>query len=181
MFLVRDQKDKLDNYNSLESQSRADLTFRLLKKVSTFLNDIKDVNHTLDVIPFRAQKKAFKRDYIDLIFDLLERVLARLDVAPLTGGNPLDPDDRTNQYVFKAFAVEAVDGKIARYSTTRPATPDEIDLNNHLQDRIGRLDRFVTYPSGIPGPEFRPREYFDGLVETAEVAGLVPLFEKDSP
>lgn len=178
MFLVRDQKDKLDKYNSLDSQVRADLTFRLLKKVSTFLNNIKDVNRTLDTIPFQAQKKAFEKEHIDLAFDLLERILERLDVAPVTGGNAIDPDDRTNQYVFKAFAVEAVDGKIGRYSTTRPATPEEIALKDHLQERITRLTQFVTPPSGVPGPEFRPREYFGDLVETAEKAGLKPIFEE---
>lgn len=178
MFLVRDQKKKLNEYNSLDSQVRADLTFKLLKKVSIFLNDIDAVKRTLDVIPFQSQKKAFKEEHIDLVFDLLERVLAGLDVAPVIGGNQLDPGDVGNQYVFKAFAVEAVDGKIGRYSATRPATQEEIDMKDHLQERIERLDRFVTYPSGIPGPEFRPREYFDGLVEQAEKSGLKPLFEE---
>lgn len=178
MFLVKEQRAKLEKYNELSSQERADLTFRLLKKVSTFLDDVENVKLALDVIPFKSQKKAFKEEHIDLVFDLLERVLAGLDVAPVTGGNQLDPGDVGNQYVFKAFAVEAVDGKIGRYSTTRPATQEEIDMKDHLQERIERLDRFVTYPSGIPGPAIAPRGYFDGLVEQAEKAGLTPLFEE---
>lgn len=176
MFLVRDQKAKLENYDNLDSQVRADLTFKLLKKVSTFLDDIKDVNRTLDVIPFQSQKKAFKERHVDLAFDLLEIILSRLDVAPVIGGNPVDPGDMNNQYVFKAFSVEAVDGKVARYSTTRPATPEEIARNEHIKKRIDRLKLFMYQPDGVPGPEFRPREYFDGLVEQAEKSGLKPIF-----
>lgn len=178
MFLVRDQKTKLENYNNIDSQTRADLTFKLLKKVSTFLDDISDMKHTLQIIPFQAQKKAFQENHIDLAFDLLEIILSRLDVAPVVGGNPVDPGDMNNRYVFKAFPVAAVDGKQGRYSTTRPATPEEIAANEHLQERIDRLKRFVTLPDGIPGPEFRPREYFDGLVEQAEKSGLKPIFEE---
>jgi len=179
MFLVREQNDRIENYNRLDAQVRADLTFRLLKKLKAFLDDFKDVNRVLDVIPFQSQKKAFKEEHIDLVFDLVERVLAGLDVAPVIGGNVLDPDDAGNRYVFKGFAVEAVDGNVSRYSATRPATPDEIALNDHLKERITQLNLFVSPSSGIPGPEFRPREYFDGLVETAERAGLKPLFEDE--
>ncbi len=106
----------------------------------------------------------------------MENILAGLDVAPVIGGMALT-DDAGNKYVFKGFSVRAVDGKVSRYSTTRPASPEEIVTNAHLQERIARLDQFVTSPPGLPGPEFRPREYFDDLV-AAEKSGLVPLFQE---
>lgn len=177
MFLVRDQKDKIEEYGNLDSQTRADLTFRLLKKVSIFLDDIAAMKHVLQVIPYNAQKKAFKEEHIDLAFDLLEIVLSRLDVAPVISG-VYGTGDESNQYVFKAFGVVDVEGKQGRYSSTRPATPEEIELNDRLKKRIDRLNTFVYPPGGIPGPEFRPREYFDSLVPQAEKAGLKPIFEE---
>lgn len=169
------------DYDALAPSEKATFTYRMVEKVSKFLDDVEEVNRVLETIPFKSQKKAFKEEHIDLVFDLVERVLTGRDVAPVVGGNPLNPDDATKQYSMKAFAVREVDGRLGRYSTTRPASPEEIATNAHLQERISRLSRFVHAPDGIPGPEFRPREYFDGLVEQAEKSGLRPIFEEEGP
>lgn len=176
MFLDGKQADRMKNYDDLGASERATFTYRMTVKITKFLADVCEVNKVLEIVPFKSRKKVFEQDHIEAIFDLLEKALIAQDVAPVIG-NPFFPDD-ANQYVFKAFAVEAVDGKVARYSTTRPATPEEIARNKRIQKRIDRLKLFIYPPDGIPGPEFRPREYFDGLVEQAEKSGLKPIFEE---
>lgn len=178
MFLEgKKQIERLENYNSLKKASeKATFTYRMVEKIKRFLDDVAEVNNVLDTIPFKSHKKAFKPEHIEPVFDLLEMILAGQGVAPVTHG-VFGTGDEKNQYVFKAFGVVDVEGKQGRYSTTRPATPEEIELNEKLKKRIERLNRFVYPQGGIPGPEFLPREYFDGLVEQAEKAGLKPIFE----
>lgn len=169
MFLVRDQPKRLEGYDDLDPRERADFTFRILKKVTTLLDDISEVNAVLRTIPFKSQKKVFKEEHIDLIFDLLERILIGLDYAPIV------KDQDGNPHRFKGIPVTPKGGGIAgSYQKITPASTEEIARSEHLQDRLKRLEVFIT--PRVTTADFRPRPYFEGLVEDAEKEGLEPFF-----
>lgn len=170
MFLTDLQRKRLDAYADLSSRERATFNFRIADKVSTFLNDVSEVNQVLKTIPFNYHQKSFKEDHVDLVFDLLEHLLAGLDYAPIIKND----QDGTPQR-FKGFLVVPRTGKGAggQYHAILPASDEDLARAAHLQNRIRRLEQFTT--ARLISDEFRPRSYFEALPESVEKNGMIPV------
>lgn len=169
MFLTPKQEGRRKRYNELSPQERATFNFRMGEKVNTFLDDVSEVNRVLDLIPFNYHQKAIEEDHLDYVFDLLEKMLAALDFAPII------PNKEGNPYKVKGFFMAPKGGgEMGKYQITIPATKDDIRLKEYLKLRLERLSLFIE-PT-VTADEFRPREYFGDLPDLAEKEGYEPIF-----
>lgn len=170
MFLTLKQKESMEEYNALSPQQRATFNFRMGEKVNTFLDDVSEVNRVLDLIPFNYHQKAIEEEHLDYVFDLLEKMLAALDFAPIV------PDKKgENFYKVKGFFVAPKGGgQLGKYEKSLPVTDDDIRYRDYLELRLKRLSLFIEPKATID--EFRPRGYFGNLADIAEREGYEPIF-----
>ena len=167
--LTKGQRDKLKTYDQLDPRVRADFTHRIVDKIESFLDSVAVMNHILDIVPFKSSQRAFKPEHIDMVFDLMESMLVALDYAPIV------KDQDGNPHRFKGIPVTPKGGGVAgSYQKILPASSEEIARNEHLQNRLKRLEIFTK--ARVTTADYRPPSYFEGLVEDAEKEGLDPFF-----
>jgi len=170
MFLTPKQKDRMKEYKALSPQQKATFNFRMGEKVNTFLDDVSEVDRVLDLIPFKYHQKSIEEDHLDYVFDLLEKMLAALNFAPIV------PDDKNESfYKVKSFFVAPKGGgQLGKYAKSLPVTDNDIRYRNYLKLRLERLSLFIEPKATIN--EFRPRGYFGDLADISEREGYEPIF-----
>lgn len=174
MFLTPLQKERIEEYDSLSAQKKASFNFRASEKIRTFLDDIEEVNQTIDRIPYKNGQKAVRDEHIDHLFDLVEKVLELLDCTPIVPG-----EKGVYDRIHKAHFTISADGTaVTQTVTERPATEEEIARWQLLRKRLDYLKRFIEPQTCFP--EYRRREYFGEEVTKLEAEDKTPVLGDES-
>jgi hypothetical protein len=132
------EKERLKGRDNLAAKTKANLDYRVAKKIETRLSEIREINEVLGTIPEKTARKVIKDDMISAVFQLSENLIRILRYAPIV----VEPNKKyvsiwheaksKKENVSEAFSVEHIE----------PTKTDEA-RNAMLKRHVERLGMYL--------------------------------------
>jgi hypothetical protein len=139
-FLSDLERDRLKNYDNLNTIEKKNLNFRLRRKMSFINQTLADINRMLSTLPDDMLKEFIDISSAMYVQDTFDKVLQLLDPWPV---KTIDPEN-----AFDAFAVKTIytisedPEKCNIVSLYRPALYSEIVLTNRLKKHCEEVEKY---------------------------------------
>lgn len=177
-MLTDKQKKDLENRGNVDPKAKADLNYRISKKLEKTLQELKEINYMIGQLPRGTSQRVVNFDDLLEAAVLTESLLDLLDVAPIQS-RPMT----TGDFVARYLPVKPEgDGEIAYLVQARPATEQDKRVAYFMRLHISRMERFLNPNIRLPDMdtsdkylhELRTREYFKDEIACAKKLGFVP-------
>ena len=145
-MLSSTEREQFKNLNMLDSRTRANLLFRVSKKIEKNLSELSEINEVLRAIPEKNAKRILNDDMINSIFTLSENMIKIMGYVPIK-------EDFTGRafVVRRGPATLSKDGKSKKFEVEiETATIDEMARQKLVDDHIDVLRHIMDPNAGLP-------------------------------
>lgn len=154
-MLSTSEKEQLKNRAKLEPKARANLDYRIAKKVKKRLKELEEVNKALCSIPEKNAMRVLDDDMVNSIFKLTENMLRILRFSPVVTDIA---DIRGSSYVVRfGPGTLSKDNESKEFKVKMEAsTAKDLSRQFLVEDHIETLQRFIDPITGTLDKPLRP-------------------------
>lgn len=144
-MLTPAEKDQLKNRAVLDTKVRANLYYRIAKKIKSNLSELDDINLALHVIPEKNARRVLNDEIITSILRLTENMIRILGYSPVEKG-PIG-----QLFVCASKEMPSKDRNSQKFIVERrPPVPRDVARSLTLEKHIKRLQEFACPAANVP-------------------------------